>query len=124
METKHLTGKGEFDYDYRNDILFFKVKNREYTKSIDLDEMVLDIDSENFIVGLQMFEASKFLNIDKKDLLKVSNGHLEASVNDQRVEVRFIFQIKIRNKIVEKNSIIRQEVQDKLPNSELVCVAT
>lgn len=28
-EVKNLCEKGEYDYDYVNDILFFKVKNRD-----------------------------------------------------------------------------------------------
>ena len=32
-QERHLEGIGEMDYDYLNDILFFKVKDREYEKS-------------------------------------------------------------------------------------------
>ena len=32
---RHLTGEGEMDYDYLNDILFFKVKEREYDRSLE-----------------------------------------------------------------------------------------
>ena len=60
---RHLTGEGEMDYDYINDILFFKVKNREYDRSLEFENLVIDIDSENFIIGIQIFDASKFLRI-------------------------------------------------------------
>ena len=36
MTQNRLEGKGEVDYDYKHDILFFKVKSREYAKSIEL----------------------------------------------------------------------------------------
>ena len=66
MTEKSLKVKGEFDYDYKYDTLFFKTSEREYVKSIELENMVLDIDKAGFIVGIPIFEASKFLNLDKK----------------------------------------------------------
>jgi len=68
---RHLTGEGEMDYDYINDILFFKVKNREYDRSLEFENLVIDIDSENFIIGIQIFDASKFLRMDKSALRAV-----------------------------------------------------
>ena len=63
--------KGEMDYDYKHDILFFKTKDRKYSKSIELlDNLVVDVDKEGFLVGIQIFDASLYLNVDKKNLLK------------------------------------------------------
>ena len=51
MEIKHLDakGNGEVDYDYAHDIILFKVKDREYSKSVEFEDLVLDIDKEGFI---------------------------------------------------------------------------
>ncbi len=122
METKHLEGKGIADYDSKNDLLFFKVKDRDYVKSIETDNFVVDIDSEDFIVGVQIFEAATFLNLKKEALIKITKWHLEASIHENRIEVRLLFEVKIRNKIIEKNPIIMQTIQEGLPNSELICV--
>lgn len=113
--------KGEADYDFKQDILFFKTKNREYVKSIEVDNITLDIDSKNFITGIQIFEASKFLNIPKQALVSIPNWNFQATVYEGRLEVRLVFQIKIRNKIVEKNPIIMESLKESLPNSKLVC---
>ena len=43
-KSKHLEAEGEMSYDYANDILFFKVKNREYNSSIEFQNMVIDAD--------------------------------------------------------------------------------
>lgn len=51
-KAKDLKTKGEFDYDYVHDILFFKCKDRQHERSIELDNVVIDIDEEGFIVGL------------------------------------------------------------------------
>lgn len=121
MEKKYLNGKGEVDYDYKYDILFFKIFEREYNRSIELDNIVLDLDKENFIVGIQIFEASKFLNVSKSDLLKIPNWRFQSKVEEGKIEIRLDFQIMSRNKIIEKNPIIMQPSPDDLPNSELVC---
>lgn len=121
MKNRHLKGKGVFDYDYIHDVLFFKTKNREYASSVEFGNMVFDIDSENFIVGIQIFEASKFLGIDKMYLRKIPKWQFNAVVHDGIVEIRLVFQISIRNKVIEKNPIIQQPID--LPNSELECIA-
>ena len=124
MVLKKLEGKGEVDYDYENDILFFKLKGRQYDKSIELlDNLVVDVDKEGFLVGIQMFDASEYLNIDKKSLLKIPNWQFTINVHDNIIEIRLVFQVKIRNKIVEKNPIIAQQMSQKLPDSQLVCEA-
>lgn len=122
METKNLKEKGEVDYDYKHDILFFKTQNKEYARSIELDNMVLDIDTDGFIVGIQIMEASAFFNLEKRMLLKVPNWEFSVSVHNGRIEFRLTFQIAMRNKIIEKNPIIMQSIEEKLPDSEMVCV--
>jgi len=111
----------EFNYDYKYDILFFKTSEREYIKSIELDNIILDIDKERFIVGIQILEASKFLNLNKRVLLKVPRWEFKATVNEGRIEIRLMFQIVVRNKIIEKNPIIMEPTSEPLPNSQLVC---
>ena len=121
MTLKHIKGKGEANYDYKYDILFFKAAEREYVKSIELENIVLDIDKEGFIVGIQILEASKFLCIDKKMLLKIPGWIFETKVDHGKIEVRLLFKMMLRNKIIEKNPIIIQETTEPLPNSELIC---
>jgi len=122
---KSIQGKGEVDYDYKHDILFFKTKDRQYSKSIELlDNIVIDVDKLGFLVGIQIFDASEFLNLDKKELLSIPKWVFNANVYDgNKIEIRLTFQIKVRNKIVEKNPIIAQQINQKLPNSEMICEA-
>ncbi len=121
MATRSLRTKGQVDYDYAHDILFFKAVDREYFKSIEIDNIVIDIDKESLIVGIQIFEASKFLNVNKNTLLDILQWEFRTIVNDGRIEIRLIFQIIVRNKVVEKNPIIMQPIFETLPNSELIC---
>tara|TARA_Y100000310_G_C20033803_1_gene512974 strand:+ start:70 stop:474 length:405 start_codon:yes stop_codon:yes gene_type:complete len=123
--------KGEVDYDLKYDILFFKTKNREYVRSVELDNIILDIDSKGFIVGIQIFEASKFLRMDKIKLRDIPTWEFNTKTEQMeiqgkpatKIEIRLMFQIRVRNKLIEKNPIIMPNpLAESLPNSDLVCV--
>lgn len=121
--TRNLTAEGEMDYDYSNDILFFKVKNREYNYSLEFGNIVVDVDSDNFVTGIQLFDASDFLRTSKEELRKIAKWQFQASVNQERIEIRITFQALVRNKIVEKNPIIVQQVTSGLAPENLIVTA-
>lgn len=124
---RNLRGKGEFDYDYVNDILFFKVKDRNYEKSIEFDNFVLDVDDENFVVGIQIYDASEYFRISKNYLRVAVKWELQAKVtpltaSESKIEIRLMFQIKVRNRILQPEPIITQNVNDSLQESKMICV--
>jgi uncharacterized protein YuzE len=127
MNKKIKPLEGEVDYDYKRDILFFKTKNKEYAQSIEMDNIILDIDTEGLIVGMQLFEASTFLRISKTALREIPHWEFITKVENEgetKIEIRLAFSIKMRNKLVEKNPIIMPSPSSVyLPTSELVCVA-
>jgi len=104
-----LESKGEMGYDFVNDILFFKVKDREYNFSLEFQNMVIDIDKKNFIIGIQIFDASEFLGISKMNLREIPKWQFRAKIDNKIIELRLFYQISIRNRIIEKNPIILQE---------------
>ena len=118
---RHLKGKGEMSYDFEHDILFFKTKEREYDRSIEINNMVLDIDKKKFIVGIQIFEASKFLRLNRAYLVSIPAWKFEATIKDNLIEVRLVFNVLIRNKIIEKNPIITDKLMTPLPYSMVEC---
>jgi len=120
IKEKILKGKGEMDYDYINDILFFKVKDREYDFSLEFQNMVIDVDKEKFIVGIQIFDVSKFLDIEKTHLRQIPKWKFEAKISGNVIEIRLFYQIEIRNRIIEKNPIIFQENTAGLPSPQMV----
>lgn len=119
---RQLKGPGEVDYDFVNDILFFKVKDREYDESLELGNLVVDIDTEKFIVGIQIFDASEFLQVSKDSLRNIPRWKFQAFINKDNIEIRLNYQTQIRNTIVEKNPIIVKENKSNLPVSEVTCV--
>lgn len=120
-QNRHLEGQGEVDYDYVNDILFFKVKNRKYDRSLEFENLVIDIDDQDFITGIQIFDASKFLKIDKESLRNIPKWTFQAVVIGDNIEIRLNYETIIRNKTIEKNPIIVRENKANLPCSEMIC---
>jgi len=116
---KHINGKGEADYDFRNDVLFFKTAERNYKTSLEIENITIDIDNGGFIVGIQIFEASKFLGISKKNLLEIARWKYQATINEGRIEISLVFSMMIRNKLVEMRPIIMQPVPRNLPNTAI-----
>ena len=119
---RNLEGKGKMDYDYVNDILFFKIENREYDRSIELNNLVVDIDNEDYIVGLQIFDASNYLGVSKSNL-KINTWQFKARITPTTIEVRLLCQVSIRNKIRELSPIITQQNTHGLPDSSAMTIA-
>ena len=117
---RNLEVEGEMDYDFVNDILFFKLKGREYDFSMEFENMVIDVDKEKFVVGMQIFNVSQFLGIKKEYLRQIPTWQFKSKVRDNVIEVRLFYQISVRNKIIEKNPIIIQENRSNLPSPQMV----
>lgn len=111
MELKHLNakGEGESDYDYLNDILFFKIKEREYFKSIEFEDIILDLDKEGFITGIQIFDASSLFKLSKENLISINKWAFEIKTENNIINIQLMFKILVRNKLIERGqSIIRK----------------
>ena len=121
MAMQTLKQKGESDYDYEYDNLFFKAVEKEYVRSIELDNLIIDLDKENKVIGIQILEASNFLDISKEALLKIVHWEFKTTVHQNKLEVRLTFTVVRRNKEVEKNPIIVQNLTESLPDSEMLC---
>ncbi|HIG92696.1 TPA: DUF2283 domain-containing protein [Candidatus Woesearchaeota archaeon] len=123
MKTKHLDakGKGEMDYDYTEDTLFFKVKERDYDHSIELEDVVLDIDKEGYITGIQIFGASKMFNVDKDTLRNVQKWEFTVRTEGKIIFIQLIFEMLRRNQIVERGQNLVRESSTLLTDSEVRC---
>ncbi len=121
MELKHLTakGNGESDYDYINDILFFKIKDREYHKSIEFEDIILDIDKEGFITGIQIFDASSIFKLSKEAVKEIKKWFFEIKVENNIINIQLMFKTMIRNKIIERGQNIVRKSPSLLKDSEI-----
>ena len=122
-------GKGECVYNHRHDILTFRIKDRDYKNSVEFQNFVVDIDKENFVTGIRIFDISKISGMNKIIFRNMVNSEFRASIKDNVITVVFKFAGKIRNKIIpifsEKQNFTQQIVvpgnpKHPLKNSEVV----
>ena len=132
MEGKHLDarGKGEYTYDYRNDILLFKIKNREYVMSIDYENLVVDIDKEGYITGLRIFDASQLFGLERVALKDVKSFEFNTQVETKTgtkenkiitIQLRFIPMFRNKPMIRQGQDIQREAFSSQIKNSEVRC---
>jgi uncharacterized protein YuzE len=122
---KHLDakGKGFYSYDYVHDLLLFKIKDREYKKSLDFGNLIVDIDSEGFITGLRIFDASQVFDLPKIALKNVKQFEFNTSVEDNVVKIQLKFVPILRNQpmIKQGQDFVREAVGSHINDSEVVC---
>jgi uncharacterized protein YuzE len=122
---KHLNarGKGEIRYDYANDILLFKTRGRDYLKSIDFDNIVVDLDKQGFITGIQIFDASKVFKRSKIALTNIKHFefHSKAENNVIAIQLRFTYVLRNKPEIQQGHDFIREVLNSKINDSEVSC---
>lgn len=63
----------KYSYDKENDDLFLYLNGSKSKGSIELGNFVLDIDENNSLVGMQIFEASQVLSKILSNLAELTN---------------------------------------------------
>lgn len=122
---RHLNapGKGEYTYDYRNDILLFKIKERKYKISIDFGNLIVDVDEEGFITGLRIFDASQAFKLSKIALNNIRSFEFHTRVEDKIINIQLRFTSILRNRPIIKqgHDFIREAFDSNIKNSEVLC---
>ncbi len=100
VKEKHLKGKGELLYDYKEDILTFKIKHRNYKRSVEFQNFVIDIDEENFVTGIRVFDASKIFGHEKYIIKNITHCSFNARIESNALTIQFKFISTIRNRLI------------------------
>lgn len=128
MKNRHLDakGKGERSYDYRNDVLVFKIKKRDYQRSIDFDNIIVDIDTEGFITGVRIFDVSKVFKLSKLALSKICKFEFNAKAEDKVISIQLRFTSVLRNKCIIKQgqNFVREAIHSDVNDSEVLCTVS
>jgi len=125
-------GKGQFVYDYKYDILTFKIKDRNYKRSVEFQNFTIDIDDKEFVTGVRIFDASQTFGVDKYVLKNITGGEFKASIENDAITITLKFIGKLRNKLIpiiplgEKQSYTQQitapvGANQKLSDSVVEC---
>lgn len=122
MNPKHLDGrrKGEYSYDYEFDILLFKAKDRDYAKSVDFENLTVDIDTEGFVMGIRIFDASTIFGLSKIALSSIKNFELTTKVEEGVINLQLKFKTVLRNKAITTHghNFVREALGSHIQDSE------
>jgi uncharacterized protein YuzE len=125
MEKRHLDarGTGEHTYDYANDILLFKIRDRDYAISIDFDNLIVDVDTKGFITGMRIFDASELFGLSKLALNNVKSFEFNAKAENKIITIQLRFTSVLRNKPVIRHSqdIVREASDSHIKDSQVMC---
>lgn len=90
------------DYDFQNDTIFFYGDSDKYKFSMDLDGIILDVNEDNDIVGIEILDASKKFKFSKSDLRDISEFRATIKTNEKNIEVNMKLEIIKRNKLINR----------------------
>jgi uncharacterized protein YuzE len=122
MKYLNAPGKGEYSYDYRNDILLFKIQDRNYAISIEFDNFIVDIDEEGYITGLRIFDASQVFKLSKVALSNLKSFEFHTRAENGVISVQLRFDCMVRNAIIKQgHDFVREAADTHIKNSEVLC---
>ena len=103
------------NYDSENDILYIHKKVANFKRNLDLEEIILDIDKENKVTGIEIRHASKYykpLGIAKQHLKNIIGAAIQSKYyRDGKVMVYWLFLSKVK------------EVESPVPSSVMVPIS-
>lgn len=103
---KQVKGEGEIVYDRKYDILLFKIKARTYKKSMEFQNFVFDFDSDGFIMGVRIFDASKTFDVTQEVLSNISTCYFKALVENNVINI----QLRLTTKEKKHQETISQQI--------------
>lgn len=92
MKENQLSGKGEILYDFKYDVLTFKMTGRHYRRSIKSHNFVADIDAQGYVTGVRIFDASLVFNVGKEALTEIVECRFSSHVEDDTVSITLDFE--------------------------------
>lgn len=94
----------EYSYDLEVDALYIEKKDDDYVYSIEVtSKLIIDFNSTNDIIGVEMLDVSKVLKIDEKELINPKTANVEITIQNNEI---YLIDIEINGQhlIIYKNS--------------------
>ena len=89
----------KYMYDNQINALSIKKEKYSYTYSMDItDEIILDLDENKKVIGLEILNASSILEIDSLYLKEATQVNVDIAVKENCIIIDFIFTIDNESK--------------------------
>lgn len=121
MSKEKQCSKGEVTYDEEYDILYVRLNDLDYSRSIEMENIIVDFDNKKCLTGFRILDASEFFKVPKQTLTKARKWTFNIVLEENKLELRIEFEVKQKNKTYIKSPIIIESLHEKVPNAELVC---
>lgn len=95
-----IVNSNKCDYDLQNDTILFYGVGNNYKSSLDFDGLIVDFDDEDYLMGVEILDASKRFNISKHSLLYIKKFDLTLEITKEQIRVTMDLKIFHRNKSV------------------------
>jgi uncharacterized protein YuzE len=89
--------KGKWKYDFENDIFVARPLQRKYDSSVQIGNLIFDIDKQGRVNGLEVLHASALFGISKVFLKDVVSGKMKVEVNNNVIKVVIQLKSFVRN---------------------------
>ncbi len=95
-----MQNKFKLDYDFEEDLLYLYNENKKSKGSIELGELIVDLEKKGEVVGLEIFEASKYLSeltnkkISKESLKKIEKASISFISKKGTILIKILLPIK------------------------------
>lgn len=105
----------EYRYDFSSDILAVKVKEKYiYCETIEMDDRILlDFDTNNVPVSLEILDASRVFNIPKSNLKNIFSFNMNVSITEKFISINIVLGILIHER---KEDSIFEKLTDNYTN--------
>jgi uncharacterized protein YuzE len=107
------------DYDPDNDI-FFISDGEKVKASLDIGDFVLDVNTNNFICGIEVMNASENLGISKEVLNNIKSMKMSVTYKTNHVYVLLMISFKKGDKEVNMPIPLTLDLGHKTPMQEVL----
>jgi len=116
--------KGEYIYYPKEDNLKLKIKDKKENYSILLrskfcksepgeGDIILNIDSEGFVIGISFLEASQIFKISKDSLEKIKKYEYQAKIIKKSISIKVEIEAEQNNKSITKKFSIKSKTREE-----------
>ncbi len=122
MKKNSTVGRGKYSYDLESDLLIFKIEDIPYIKSLEYENLLIDLGPRGTLSGIRIFDASTIFGVLKQSLVDVKNFELTVKITADGISVIIKFSVKRYHKTCEQ-TFITQELARGMQESEMVYTA-
>lgn len=90
----------KLDYSFEDDLLYLYNENKKSNGSIEFGDLIVDLEKKGEVVGLEIFDASKYLSeltskkISKQNLKKIEKASFSFTSKKGTILIKIILPIK------------------------------